>query len=132
MADYREFSQQYAQGAFRAVAVLNGGATFAVLTQLSPLFELGLQQAVARSVTYWSIGLWLGTSCWLWAFLSTRYVDKSDLATQGGEVGRAKSYLWWADFWMYAGMFTFYVSAMLFGIGAYIMTIAAAGLPLSE
>lgn len=76
MADYREISQQYAQGAIKAVFVLNGGAAVAMLTQLASLINLKLGSAAYWPVAMWAIGTAFAAAAWVPAFLSARYVDK--------------------------------------------------------
>lgn len=68
MADYREISQEYAQGGFKAVALLNGGAAVAILTQLSELKELAQPVLVASS--FWAAGITLSALAWIAAFIS--------------------------------------------------------------
>ena len=75
MADYREISQQYAQGAIKAVILVNGGAAVAVLSQVSTLLRLLDHQLVACALFVFLIGVSFGLATWLFGFLSTRYVD---------------------------------------------------------
>lgn len=77
MADYREISQQYAQGAIKAAAVLNGGAAVAILTQAASLLEMGYGGKVSCSLMLWTAGVFFSALCWISAFASTRFVDRS-------------------------------------------------------
>lgn len=74
MADYREISQQYAQGGIKAVVLLNAGAAVAVLSQLSQLSFLA--HPILWAMVFWSLGMTVGAFAWMMAFGSTRYVDK--------------------------------------------------------
>ena len=108
MADYREISQQYAQGAIKAAMTINGGATVAVLTQSAALAGLGLGDQVRCSLIIWSAGLLVACLVWIVAFLSTRYVDENEL-------GRA-------NFFMYLGVLLLILSLGLFLAG--VVTLA--------
>lgn len=78
MADYRDISQQYAQGAIKAVTLLNGGAAVALLSQVSSLLTTPLASAIRIPMTLWAFGTALGGAVWILGFLSTRHVDKSE------------------------------------------------------
>ncbi len=75
MADYREISQQYAQGAIKAVILVNGGAAVAVLSQVSTLLRLLDHQLVGYALLAFLGGVNFGLMTWLFGFFSTRYVD---------------------------------------------------------
>lgn len=108
MADYREISQEYAQGGFKAVALLNGGAAVAILTQLSELKDLAQPVLVASS--FWAAGITLSALAWIAAFTSTRYVDKH-------ERERVAAHLETSNTWMYAGILVVLLSLALFVAG---------------
>lgn len=76
-ANYREISQEYGQGAIKAVILVNGGAAVAVLSQYGELSKLLSAKPVATSVLLFAFGVFLGVLVWLLAFLSTRYVDRT-------------------------------------------------------
>jgi hypothetical protein len=113
MADYREISQQYAQGGIKAAAVLNGGAAIALLTQTADLLEKGYGQQVANSLELWAAGVTASAVTWIIAFLSTRHVDRSE------ERGRNTDYeLVTSDRYMLIGLLLFCVSVGFFVWGA--------------
>jgi hypothetical protein len=76
VADYREISQSYAQGAIKAAILLNSGAAVAVLSQASELKGQGLISAVQSPMVFWMCGTAAAALAWVIAFYSTRYVDK--------------------------------------------------------
>lgn len=78
MADYREISQQYAQGGIKAALLINAGAAVALLSQLGTLVELGALGGARRAMIVWAFGVAFAAMAWLSGFLSTRYVDKSE------------------------------------------------------
>jgi hypothetical protein len=80
MADYREISQQYAQGGIKAAILLNGGAAVALLSQVSDLIDAKLSDEVWWSMVCWSVGTFLGACTWIVAFYSTRLVDRFERA----------------------------------------------------
>jgi hypothetical protein len=108
VADYREISQQYAQGGFKAVALLNGGASVAILTQLPELGDLAQPVLVASS--FWAAGITLSALAWLAAFLSTRYVDKHEREGISAHLDASNT-------WMYAAILAVLVSLALFVAG---------------
>ncbi|MBJ3762144.1 hypothetical protein ILP92_05235 [Maribius pontilimi] len=77
MADYREVSQEYAQGAIKAALWANGGMAFAILSQLSSLSEFMGPETVATASLIGCVGVLAGLITWLLAFFSTRYVDRT-------------------------------------------------------
>ena len=117
MADYREISQDYAQGAIKATLLVNGGAAVAVLSQLSDFIELELSYATAVAILLWSIGIILGALTWLIAFFSTRHVDRSERSI-GAEVDEE---LRLSDRYMYIGILLLVVSFMLFLLGVVLV-----------
>ncbi len=74
--DYRIISQQYAQGAIRAVILINAGAAIAILSQLTALLGILPAWAIGVSLMAYIVGISLGVLAWMFGFLSTRYVDK--------------------------------------------------------
>jgi hypothetical protein len=78
MADYREISQGYAKSAINASMIVNAGAALALLSQLGTIAEYRLLSAVKPAMDMWSFGILLAGLAWIAAFLSARYVDKSE------------------------------------------------------
>ena len=57
MADYREISQAYAQGAAKVAVLINGAAAVAVLNQVSGLKDIRLEVTFALlSWAAWGLG----------------------------------------------------------------------------
>ncbi|WP_170376352.1 hypothetical protein [Ruegeria atlantica] len=109
MADYREISQEYAQGAIKAAILINGGAAVAVLSQLAGLREFMDVSAISHGMMMFAAGVNFGVVTWLAAFLSTRYVDQADR-------GQRPNYSA-ADSMMYVAMATLLISLGLFFYG---------------
>jgi len=86
MADYREISQEYAQGGIKAALTINGGAAIALLTQAAALIEKGLASQIKWSLYCWAAGVAVSAVTWVLAFMSTRHVDRSE--EQGADVSR--------------------------------------------
>ena len=82
MADYREISQSYAQGAIKIVIILNSGAVLACLTQIEFLVELQGSKALGIAFLIWLFGIGLGGLSWVFGFYSTRYVDIAERANR--------------------------------------------------
>ena len=119
MADYREISQQYAQGGLRALAVANGGAAIAVLSQLGQLQQLDLAASTGNALIAWVVGISLALTCWLISFLSTRHVDRSEEPSRDNEKERKIS-----NYFMYFGMILFLGSLACFAYGCISLSIA--------
>ncbi|PCJ76889.1 MAG: hypothetical protein COA53_01365 [Rhodobacteraceae bacterium] len=113
MADYREISQQYAQGAIKAVILVNSGALIASLSQLDSVLKLVSSGTYATSATFWLLGTVLGITSWMLAFFSTRNVDRT-------ERGENTSYLA-ANFWMHATELAWFLSLGAFCYGGYVL-----------
>lgn len=115
MADYREISQTYAQGAIKAVMLVNGGAAIAVLSQFSQLSQLqgGVAivqpKSIALSLLIFSFGVLAGVLAWGLGFVSTRHVDRADC-------GQNPDYKL-ADEFMFGGYIAFAFSMICFLIG---------------
>ncbi|WP_236640802.1 hypothetical protein, partial [Sulfitobacter sp. HI0023] len=92
---YRDISQQYAQGAIKAIILVNGGAAVAVLSQVSPTHSDFSTKSVGYALVAFVFGVAIGCTCWLVGFLSTRYVDRT---LRGDEPNYDK-----ANFWMHVG-----------------------------
>lgn len=116
MADYREISQEYAKSAIGAAMLINAGASVAVLSQLAELYKLDLLSSVVWSVMGWTAGVVLAAMAWPAAFLSARFVDKSEK-----ERDREASHIHRSNCWMYAGMGLVMASMSCFALGAAYM-----------
>ncbi|WP_275787723.1 hypothetical protein [Pararhizobium gei] len=112
MADYREISQGYAHQGINAAFLINGGAAIALLSQASDLREGGLGTVVATAMLIWAAGTLLASATWLLAFVSTRYVDKSEREEHLEEAHLARS-----NAYMMASVITVMVSLGLFAAG---------------
>jgi len=110
MADYREISQQYAQGGIKSVILINAGAAVALLSQSAALAEGPLASALVCPMLLWAMGTALGASTWVLAFLSTRHVDRNEIAT--------------ADKYMYWGLATIAASLLTFVLGCILLARA--------
>ena len=111
MADYRDVSQVYANEGIKAVSVLNGGAALALLTQTSELVNAKLASVYFAPMCWWTAGLVIGTLLWAFAFVSTRYVDKSTVENNA-------SHLRTSDHWMHLTLVGFGLSVLCFAVGA--------------
>lgn len=78
MADYREISQTYAQGAIKAVILINSGALVACLSQMESLLSHIGGTTVGISFGMWILGVCLAAAAWISGFFSTRFVDVSE------------------------------------------------------
>jgi hypothetical protein len=116
MADYREISQEYAKSAIGAALLINAGASVAVLSQLTELYKLDLLSSVVWSVMAWTVGVFLAALAWPAAFLSSRFVDKSER-----DQGLERAYLNISNRWMNAGLIFVSASILCFGGGAAYM-----------
>ncbi|CAA0096363.1 Uncharacterised protein [Starkeya nomas] len=116
MADYREISQQYAQGGMKAGVLLNGGAAIALLSQVADLYAAKLIGGVRPALICSALGTFCAAAAWMFAFLSTRYVDKSER-----EPDLEVQHLHRSNKWMYAGLAAIALSLLLFVGGALIL-----------
>lgn len=123
MADYREISQQYAQGGIKAAAVLNGGAAIALLSQAADLLEKGFGDHVSKSLSIWAAGIVVSALTWMVAFLSTRHVDRSEQAGRDQERELRIS-----DRYMTAGVVLVAISIALFVWGAWVLSSNLGGM----
>jgi hypothetical protein len=116
VADYREISQEYAKSAINGALLINAGASVAVLSQLAELYKVGLLSSVVLSVEGWAAGVVLASLAWPAAFISSRYVDKSER-----EKEIEASHLRVSDRWMFAGVGLVFASILCFSLGAACM-----------
>jgi len=114
MADYRDISQEYAQGAIRAAILVNGGAAVAILSQLNSLTGLMNTKSVAAALLVFCFGIVFAAATWVLAFLSTRHVDRT-------ERGQDKDYSR-ADVYMKLGIVSVSISLTAFIVG--VLTLA--------
>lgn len=119
MADYREISQQYAQQGINAAILVNGGAAVALLSQATGLRGAGLADDVAYAMIAWAAGVVTAVATWMLAFLSTRYVDKSER-----ETGLEAAHLKLSDTLMKWGLALVLLSVLLFGVGCSLLACA--------
>lgn len=68
---YDSIRNQYAQGAIRAVTVVNGAAAVALLSQLSALDTIGIGAATAKAIALHIFGICVGLALWIIGFRST-------------------------------------------------------------
>jgi len=115
MADYREISQTYAKGAITAMFTLNGGAAIALLTQVGELMKQGLADEVGDAMFCWAFGVAIAALTWVFAFISTRYVDK-DVEEPGND------HIFWSNVFMFLGIGVVLLSLGLFLAGAYVLS----------
>ncbi|AZO68097.1 hypothetical protein LRP31_19295 [Mesorhizobium mediterraneum] len=116
MADYREISQEYAKSAIGAAMLINAGASVAVLSQVAELYKLDLLSSVVWSVMAWTVGVVLAALAWPTAFLSSRFVDKSER-----DQGMERAYLEVSNRWMAVGLILVFASILCFARGAAYM-----------
>jgi dolichol kinase len=114
--DYREISQGYAQGAIKAVIIVNGGAAVAVLNQMEELSNMLPRASIGLSIIIFVLGVVAGSACWIAGFISTRYVDRALR-------GRERDYSV-ANGWMYFGMILVLLGILLFASGAVILALS--------
>ncbi|RWE22464.1 MAG: hypothetical protein EOS76_01280 [Mesorhizobium sp.] len=110
MADCRTISQEYAKEGIKAALLVNGAAAASLLTQAAKLIEQGLADQAGRAMIAWAAGVFFASATWLVAFMSTRYVDKS-------ERENSHSHLIVSNKLMYAGFVTVTLSLLCFIIG---------------
>ncbi|MCV6598842.1 MAG: hypothetical protein OIF40_17405 [Mangrovicoccus sp.] len=113
--DYREISQQYAQGAIRGVILVNGGAALAVLSQLASLSQFIANWVLGGAFLLFVVGVTSGLLCWMAAFVSTRHVDRTLR-------GQDKDYRT-ADRWMFYGEALLAFSIICFLVGSCALAV---------
>ncbi len=113
--DYREISQQYAQGAIKAIILVNGGSAVAVLSQLKDLSNLLPLWSIGVSLILFVFGVAVGSGCWIVGFIATRYVDRAIL-------GQDPDYTI-ANRWMYFGEALTLLGVILFLLGGLLLAI---------
>ncbi|MFK4823746.1 hypothetical protein ACI0FM_02945 [Paenochrobactrum sp. BZR 588] len=112
MADYREISQSYARAAVNTSVILNGGAAIALMNQMSSLIGSGFGPIIFWPITLWAAGAFLAGITYPVAFLSSRYVDKSER-----EPSKEAAHIKIADKLMLAGLISNVLSFLLFAAG---------------
>ena len=116
MADYREISQTYAQGAIKAAFAVNGGAAVVVLSQFGSLAEIIEPKTVACAMLTYVFGTLFSAAAWVMAFLSTRHVDR----TERGEDLDYRT----ANNYQALGLIFIAISLVAFLVGALILVTA--------
>lgn len=114
MADYREISQVYAQGGIKAIVLLNGGASVAVLSQISKLPAMAA--SIAWAMAFWDLGLVAGALTWIFGFMSARYVDKHEREDVDQHLDISNKL-------MTAGLLAIIISLLLFVVGSIVLGI---------
>ena len=117
MADYREISQAYAQGAIKAALLINGAAAIALLAQAPNLASYGIGEEIGLSLTLWTGGVTIAALTWVLGFLSTRYVDK-------GIVEGSAAHMATSDRLMLFGVVMVVLSMACFATGCLLMAEA--------
>ena len=95
MTDYREISQAYARGGIIALTTANGGAAITLLSQTADLLAADLGSSVVAPLLAWGAGVASALIMWMMAFLSTRFVDKSerDVGLQDAHIRTSNNYM---------------------------------------
>ena len=122
MADTRDISQQYAQGAIRTAVLLNSGAIIAALSQLGELSRISDDPFMARPFSFWILGALLGACCWWPAFLSARALEHARRRSIPAAERRAS--LDWSRTLQSLGILAFLASLACFGGGAFSVVTA--------
>ena len=112
-ADYREISQEYAQGGIKAALLINGGAAVALLSQAAEVAHAGMADSATSAMIVWAFGVFAAAGAWLVAFMSTRYVDKSER-----EENKTEAHLKTADIFMNVGLGLIAASLICFLVGS--------------
>ena len=116
MADYREISQEYARGGIKAALLVNAGAAVALLSQVAELAKPSVAGNVRWALVVWAIGVFVAAMVWLLAFMSARYVDKSERETRYKE-----KHIKTSNLFMFIGVLGIIISLLCFSIGSIIL-----------
>jgi len=118
MADYRDISQEYAQDAIKAAFTLNGGASIAILSQISNLKGNITDLVLGLVLLFWCFGVTLSTITWGLGFYLTRYVDKSERENDisGDLINTANDYMAWGFGCIFASIAAFFLGAVLLAL----------------
>lgn len=116
MADYREISQGYAQGAIKAAILINGGAAVALLSQLASVLQYVDGRPIGIAFSAFANGTVLGVLAWLCGFYNARYVDIAERRRNAGYST--------ANRWQHIGVVTVALSAGSFLFGCYRLGLA--------
>ena len=118
MADFREISQAYAQGAIKVVILLNSGAVLACFSQLTQLVELFGHRVIGFALFLWIFGLAAGALAWMLGFFSTRDADIT-LEQNSKDFSTSNRF-------MFAGVIAVAGSLLLFLISSNLLAFALA------
>jgi hypothetical protein len=121
MADYREISQTYAQGAIRAIILINSGALVACLSQIESLLSLIAGRTVGIALGIWVLGVSLGAAAWIIGFSSTRFVDISERASRPAEAAKAIDT---SDRYLFLGLRAVVLSLICFLAGSLALCVS--------
>ena len=117
MADYREISQDYAQGAIKAAFTLNGGASIAILSQVSNLKGNISDVILGVVLLLWCFGVALSAITWALGFSSTRFVDKSERESdEANNLDISNKYMAWSLRCIYASIAVFLIGAIVLAV----------------
>lgn len=111
-ADYRVISQQYAQGAIKAVILINAGAALAILSQITDLQVILPAWAIGVSLIAYVLGVSLGATAWMFGFMSTRYVDKR-IRGEVSDYSESNKWMGYAQIAIVSGLLAFVCSGLL-------------------
>lgn len=119
MSDYREISQQYAQGGIKAAILLNGGAAIAVLSQAAELMKRGLACEIRIAMLLWVTGASIAALIWFFAFMSARFVDKSERnpEKERDHIRTSDLYMKWGQYFLAASLGCFLVGCFVLAWG---------------
>ena len=116
MADYWEISQEYARGGIKAALLVNGGAAVALLSQVAELAKPQVVGNIRYAMLVWAVGVFAAAMAWLLAFMSARYVDKSERETSYEE-----KHIKTSNLFMYIGVLGIIISLLCFLFGSIIL-----------
>ena len=85
-----------------------------MLSQATNLASRGLAWNVKYALSAWALGVLAGVVTWLFGFVSTRYVDKSDKGPD------RKAHIRISDRWMWARIVALLAAAGLFCAGSLV------------
>ncbi len=117
MTAYKEISQDYAKTGIKAVALLNGGALVALLTQLTALS--GLAGSVLLASVFWTLGVALAAAAWFAGHMAAQCVLVFERDDVDAVLDRAH---WWMHFAIasvVAALISFVAGSLWLFIGFY-------------
>ena len=118
MADYREISQIYAQGAIKSVILANSGGALAIVSQLAALKSEFNSGVIAALLMIYMFGATLGIASWIFAFISTRYVDRTN-RDEEEDYSKANKFQLIATIMIFLSLFSFFISAPIISLSLF-------------